>query len=136
LEIMRLRITDYSRQMELADAIRRYYTLLQMTFATNIYKVFETPASQVYRFIMQQVPPPQPPPASVGAEVAIIEAKCGKCNTPTRVQANIGQARPLQAGCVAFPANNKLTCPNCGAEMDLADARRQIEGQAKKPVVA
>ncbi|HEX7422928.1 MAG TPA: hypothetical protein VF311_03435 [Terriglobales bacterium] len=134
LETMRLRITDYSQQAELADTIRRYYTLLQMTFATSCYKMFETPTSQVYRFIMQQVP--QPAPASAGAEVAIIEAKCGKCNTPTRVQANIGQARPLQAGCVAFPANNKLTCPNCGAEMDLADARRQIEGQAKKPVVA
>lgn len=136
LEAMRLRITDYSQQADLADAIRRYYTLLQMTFATNIYKVFETPTSQVYRFIMQQVPPPQSPPASAEAEVAIIEAKCGKCNTPNRVQANLGKSRPLQAGCVAFPTNNKLTCPNCGAEMDLADARRQIEGQAKKPVVA
>ena len=38
LEGMRLRITDYSRSPELADAIRRYHTLLQMTFATNIYK--------------------------------------------------------------------------------------------------
>lgn len=55
---MRLRITDYGQQAELANAIRRYYTLLQMTFATNIYKVFETPTSQVDRFIMQQVPPP------------------------------------------------------------------------------
>lgn len=135
LEAMRLRITDYSRQADLADAIRRYYTLLQMTFATNIYKVFETATSQVYRFIMQQVPP-QVAPGSANAEVAIIEAQCGKCNVPVRVQANLGQTRPLQAGCVMFPSNNKLVCQNCGAEMDLADARRQIEGQAKKSVVA
>jgi hypothetical protein len=135
LEAMRLRITDYGKNADLADAIRRYYTLLQMTFSTNIYKVFETPTSQVYRFIAPQVPPPQPAPASGEAEVAIIEADCGKCHTRTRVQANLGESRPLQTGCVPFPSDNKLACPNCGTEMDPADARRQIEGQAKKPVV-
>ena len=43
LRQMKLYVTDYSSTPELADAIRRYYTLLQMTFATNIYKIFETP---------------------------------------------------------------------------------------------
>jgi len=31
-----------------------------------------------------------------------------------------------------FPANNKLKCPACSAEIDLGDTRRQIELQTKK----
>ncbi|MFH1756249.1 MAG: hypothetical protein ABIA59_11175 [Candidatus Latescibacterota bacterium] len=50
LESMRLKITDYSKDKNLLDAIHRYHTLLQMTFAgPPIYKVFETPTSQIYR---------------------------------------------------------------------------------------
>ena len=52
-----------------------------------------------------------------------------------KTQANIGKKHPLQQGCVPFPKNNKFRCPNCGAEADLTDPRRQIEAQAKKPVV-
>lgn len=132
-EAMRLRITDYSKITELADAIRRYHTLLHMTFATNIYKVFETPDSQIYRYIAAQVSPPQPPPE---ANVAIIEARCGKCNAVSRVQANLDESHPLQEGCLPFPSDNKFHCPSCGAEADLSDARRQIEAQSKKRVVS
>ena len=59
LEAMGLRITDYSLQPELDDAITRYYTLLHMTFASNIYKLFETPGSQIYRFVAPQTRPRQ-----------------------------------------------------------------------------
>lgn len=31
------------------DAIRRYCTLLQITFSSNVYKVFETPKTQILR---------------------------------------------------------------------------------------
>jgi Serine dehydrogenase proteinase len=135
LEEMRLKITDYSKMPDLADAIRRYYTLLQMTFSTNIYKVFETPKSQIYRFMSPQVAPPQGPyPAE--AEVAILEIPCGKCGTKSKVQANLNRNQPLQAGCLPFPADNRFPCPTCGAVTDLSDARRQIEAQSKKPVVS
>ena len=50
LRAMKLKITDYSEDPALADAIRRYYTLLQMTFASNIFKIFETFKSQIVRF--------------------------------------------------------------------------------------
>jgi hypothetical protein len=133
LEAMKLRITNYSTEPELADAIRRYHTLLQMTFASNIYKVFETPESQIYRFITPPVPPPQQP---AEAEVAIIEARCGKCNVTSRLQANLGKSHPLQEGCVPFPPDNRFRCPNCGAEADLSDTRRQIEAQSKRRVVS
>ena len=53
LEDMQLQIIDYTKIPELGEAIRRYYTLLHMTFATPIYKVFETPQSQIYRVLQQ-----------------------------------------------------------------------------------
>lgn len=56
---MRLQITDYSKTPELDDAITRYYTLLRMSFETNIYKIYETPTSQIYRSINTATPPPQ-----------------------------------------------------------------------------
>jgi ClpP class serine protease len=157
LEKMRLKITDYSKMPDLADAIRRYYTLLQMSFASNytrvqgpvpvpqnLYKLFETPQSQIYRFMTPPgSPAPAPFPGMPGpvmpspqqAEVAIIEATCGQCGTISRVQANLGKKRPLQAGCIPFPANNRLACPRCSAELDLSGPRKGIEAQLKKPVV-
>ena len=134
LEGMRLRITDFSKDANLAEPIRRYHTLLQMAFSgTNIYKVFETPESQVYRYLGPAVPPPQQ--AKLGHVPIILDATCPRCTNPLRVQANLGQRRPLQAGCLPFPANNKLKCPACSAEIDLGDTRRQIELQTKKKIV-
>lgn len=129
---MRLKITDFSKDAELFDAIQRYHTLLQMTFATNIYKVFETPTSQIYRFIAPAAPPP---PAQQG-DVAVVEVPCGKCGRVTKVQASLGKAQPLRSGHIPFPANDILACPQCGAETDLGDLKRQLEAQTKKPVVA
>ncbi len=128
LENMRLKITDYSQQADLAEAIRRYHTLLQMTFdSTNIYKVFETPNSQIIKFVAPAVPPPQ------NADAVIIEVGCPKCHTPSKLQANLKKC-PLQPGSHRFPTDNRFKCPNCAAEIDLADARRQIEVQSKKPL--
>ena len=54
LEGIGLQITDYSRDAEMADAIRRYHVLLQMTFdTTGVYKLYETPTSQIQRFFGQ-----------------------------------------------------------------------------------
>ncbi|MBA3816914.1 MAG: Clp protease ClpP, partial [Parachlamydiaceae bacterium] len=40
---MRLKITDYSDDLDFADAIRRYHILMQMTFThSNVYKITET----------------------------------------------------------------------------------------------
>ncbi|MEM7305045.1 MAG: Clp protease ClpP [Planctomycetota bacterium] len=134
LEDMKLRITDYSENADLADAIRRYYTLLQMTFATNIYKVFETPESQIYRFTAQQVPPPPPPGQT--ADVAVIGVQCKNCSRKSQVQANLGQSAPLEPGHEPFPADNRFKCPGCGTEIDLTATRQQVEAQSGKPVVA
>lgn len=142
LEALGLKITDYSADPDLADVIRRYYTLLQMTFASNIYKVTETPDSQILRAAapmvplsgMGGVPHSQPLPAEAAVN-AVFDYRCANCGTVTRVQANLDQPQPLQPGCVLFPLDNKFHCPNCGTEHELADTRRQIELQTKKRIV-
>jgi ClpP class serine protease len=129
LETMGLKITDYSKQPDLAEAVRRYHTLLQMTFdSTNIYKVFETPTSQILRFTMPTVPPP------ADADVVIVEISCPRCQTKSKVQANL-KKNPLQPGHHEFPASNQFKCPVCGADIDLTDAKRQIEVQSKRSVI-
>ncbi len=126
LEDMGLQITDYSKTPELAEAIRRYHTLVQMTFdSTNIYKVFETTDSQILRFISPGVPAPQ------AADAVVIEAICPACGAISKIQANLKRS-PLQPGHCKFPANNKFKCPTCEAEIDLTDTRRQIEVQSKR----
>jgi hypothetical protein len=134
LEKMRVKITDYSKTPDLNEAITKYYTLLQMTFATNIYKVFETPDSQVYKFISIQQAPGMPQ-SLTDVNVVTIEIPCGNCKQPSKIQANLKQGIPLQNGSLPFPSNNKFTCPACGSENDLSDARRQIEAQTKKQII-
>lgn len=163
---MGLEVTDYSVQPELADAIRRYHTLLQMTFASNIYKVFETPSSQILRgmaisagptLALALAPAPVTPPpgakpsvprgtaspsipsraaSPTTAPTAHLTIECGRCGAPSVVQANLGTSSPLTPGARAFPADNRYLCPNCQLEIDLSDVRRQIEAQSGKPVVA
>ena len=130
---MGLQILDYSGIPELADAVGRYYALLQMTFESSVYKLFETPASQIVRFLVQQVPPPQ---RDGRAEIAVIEHRCQKCGKESRVQANLGTKQPLQAGLVPYPPDGVFRCPNCGTETNLSDAKRQIEAQTRRPVIA
>jgi len=137
LEGMRLRITDYSKTPELEDAVLRYYVLLQMTFATNIYKLFETPSSQVMRFLVPQVPIPQSvaPNLPQAGGMLQFDFQCGSCKRTTGMQANLVQGVALEQGRMAFPPNNLFRCPGCGTQHNLADLRRQIEAQVKKPIV-
>jgi hypothetical protein len=142
---MQLKITDYSKVHVLAEAIRRYYTLLQMIFASNVYKVFETPTSQIHRYLIPpaaiQGPPgivtlPPMPKLGPGGGFAEIEVVCGNCNHTSTIQANIGKSQPLKSGSLPFPQDNIFRCPKCSAEHNLLDLRRQLEGQSKEPVVA
>ncbi len=137
LEKMKLRITDYGTQPALQDAIRRYYTLLRLTFdRSGIYKVFETATSQIYRFMTPQVAPvqPQKPGKKQIAEEAQIEVQCPKCGSKHTIQVDFEKSRPLKKGLQPFPADNNFICPNCGAGCNLTSIRDQIEAQTKKKV--
>ena len=130
---MRLLVTDYTKEPQLAEAITRYYTLLQMTFSSNLYKIYETPDSQVMKFLTPQMALPQQTLQS--ANNAIFDLQCGKCKTNSKIQANFGRPQPLEPNCLPFPPDNKFRCPSCGTEHDLSDTRRQLETQTKKRVV-
>lgn len=130
---MRLEIRDYSADPALADSIRRYFTLLQMTFETNIYKVFETPTSQVVRY---EIPPGQRVAQPPDANVAVAEIECPKCHQKTKIQANLKPGVPLQPDHSPFPADNQFTCPNCGTQQALSPMRQQIELRTKKKIVS
>jgi hypothetical protein len=131
---MKLRVTDYSKQPDLHDAVRRYHTLLQMTFDTNIYKIFETPDSQIIRFEMMPGVAVPTGPKAPQADTALLDVTCNKCKTVMKIQANFGEKTPLEPGRIPFPADNKLSCPTCGTEQDLTPVRHQIEAQTKKKI--
>jgi hypothetical protein len=147
LEGMKLKITDYSKQAELMDAVRRYHTLLQMLFDTNCYKVIETAHSQIYRFTeppMQNIGMPLPiagpglpgpvPNAGPPGGVAI-GFPCPNCGYVTQIQAKFRPDMPDNPSAIRWPQDDKLKCPQCGADHDLKDARQALEGQFGGPVV-
>lgn len=131
LREMKLQITDYSEQEGLCDAIRRYYTLLMRTFEnTSIFKLFETPSSQIYRHLLseQQIQPEK-------AKKAIIDFSCNKCSKEIKLQASFEKGVPLEKGSVLFPSDNIYICQGCGTRHDLSPLRMQIESQTKKQIV-
>jgi hypothetical protein len=131
---MKLAITDYTQNEELNDAITRYYTLLQMSFETNIYKIYETPNSQIYRSI-NQTPPVDKQDLQKLPNPLIVDFECGKCKAKSKIQINFEKKFPLTPGTVPFPSNNKFKCPSCGAESDVLGFRQQLEAQTKKKIV-
>lgn len=132
LREMRLKVTDFSQQPGLCDAIRRYYTLLKMSFdTTNIFKIYETPKSQIYRFATPQfAAAPERMP-----DMALVEFECPNCKTRTKIQANLKEGLPTSEGATVFPKDNVYICPACKARNDLSALRRQIESQSKKRIV-
>jgi hypothetical protein len=134
LEKLRLKITDFSKDAPLFDAIHRYYTLLRITFETNIYKVIETATSQVYKFLQPAGGAGPVVPEGSGS-IAVLETGCPKCGVRMKIQANIGGTHPLQPGCLPFPADSRLPCPNCGAIIDLTAQRATVEAQTGQPLV-
>jgi ClpP class serine protease len=143
LRAMRLRVTNYAEQPELADAVRRYYTLLQMTFASNAFKIFETPTTQIVRLeALQNVALPALggalPSAPAGASVAAaaeIAVQC-KCGNQMKVHAPVQRGLPVPPDALPFPTDNRLKCGACGIVHDLADARRQLEAQMGRPIIS
>lgn len=136
---MRLLVTDYSLNQELEDAITRYYTLLRMTFeSTNIYKLFETPLSQIYRFTLggnPQIPNPPIIPHTKD-ELAVIDFECPNCKSHSKIQANINKHTALQPGNLPYPIkDNIFQCPSCKLTSNILSIKLQIEAQSGKKIV-
>ena len=131
---LKLEITDYSLDPKLNDAITRYFTLLQMSFETNIYKIYETPCSQIYRSINTSQPVENNPIQQLPNPL-LVEFECKKCHSKLKMQVNFDHHFPVTEGVIAFPPNNVLKCPSCGAESNLLNLRQQLEAQTKKRIV-
>jgi hypothetical protein len=132
LEAMKLQITDYSKESELMDTIRRYHTLLQMLFDTNCYKIIETTHSQIYRFTEppiqafpglplpipgQGAPGPVPggrPPGGVAVGIP-----CGNCGFVTQIQAKFRPDMPDNPDAIRWPEDDAFKCSQCDADNDV-----------------
>jgi len=136
IEILRLKITDYSQNADLYDAINRYHTLLQMSFETNIYKVYETASSQIYRMWQSAiVGTPSSTIIPVEPNLFVLNFICEKCKTTQVIQVNFGQNIPRTTDAIPFPNNNIFKCKNCSMESNLLGLRQQIEAQTGKKII-
>ena len=132
-EKMQLKITDFSKLPDLNEAILRYYTLLKMSFETNIYKVFETIDSQIYRFFIPQHLNPQ---IKKRNEIAGVNFECPRCHKHFLIQVNIGSSSPLKPNHLPYPTDNDIfECPNCQLKSNIGQIRLKLEAQFGKKIV-
>lgn len=125
-------VTDYGQDPSLADAIRRYHVLLRMTFDSGtVYKIIETPGSQILRFLLS---PGVPVPAPAMAEGIVAQVQCDRCKQTYNLQLDFDQPKPLQPGMTRYPANDILVCERCQNQINVANIRQQVEMQTKRRV--
>jgi len=104
-----------------------------MSFETNIYKIFETVESQIYRFA---VVPGQRLPEGKGKEVAEINFECPRCKEKFLIQANLEKNIALKKDRIPYPIDSDVfKCPNCGTESNIRNIRLQVEAQSGKKIV-
>jgi hypothetical protein len=129
---MRLKITDYTEKPDLADAVGRYHTLLQMTLeSTQIYKVFETPESQIYRFALQEGQQLE----GAAVQSAVADIKCNRCQKDLKIQLDFVKGVPLQEGCLRYPKGDTLLCPRCKSSLNVGQLRHELEARTRREVV-
>lgn len=133
---------------ELEDALLRYAALMKMTFdRTSAYKFFETVESQINRNMVPPAAPVKQPEGTPGGPagppggqkvppMVRINISCTQCGNGLCVQANFVEGFPAQDGCVPFPADNMIDCPQCGARIDLAPVRNELESKLKRAILA
>jgi hypothetical protein len=132
LESMGLKITDYTKMPELNEAITRYYTLLRMSLeVTNIFKIVETPMTQILRFAGAHVPAPQ----QNQLLECVVNFECPKCKNRYDIQTRLSNQAKIDAKKQQFPKNDIFVCPNCGMNSNLAPARLQLEAQSGKKII-
>ncbi|MGE7727838.1 SDH family Clp fold serine proteinase [Bacillus cereus] len=134
LEDMKLVINDYSQNEQLAEAIRSYYTLLRMTLGTNIYKVYETIDSQIYKSVNSGDSEEMQLPSQPSHQVQF-NFGCGNCQKNFVIQANFEVNVPIEEGAIEFPKDDLFVCPSCRIETRIEGIRQQIESQMGKPIV-
>jgi hypothetical protein len=141
-----LEITDYSTQPNLADAIARYHALLRISFDMSpVYKIVETPTTQISRVFNMQpqgILPILPSgkglagsPITIPGDAGLmVDLTCSNCGQNLKFQADFNILKPLQTGCIRFPASDEIACPTCKTKLQLGPVRQTIERQTNKKV--
>jgi hypothetical protein len=134
LEDIGLKITDYSKDPDLNDAVTRYQVLLRMTFeAGPVYKIYETDGETLSRrFQVPALPPEQLVQLlnqNQQVSTAQMEVTCNTCHTKLSIQLDFEKGQPLQPGSIRYPNNDHVPCPGCKRALQLAPARAQLEKQ-------
>lgn len=137
---MRLQIADYSKNDALYDAITRYYTLLRLSFTySGIFKIIETPETQIIYsrggVPGRHNPNPISDPAPVAPDSFILEVVCATCGAVGALQARFSRSARILNPEMLFPADNKIICKACNAEISLLDMRNLIESKLGQPIV-
>lgn len=138
LRKLKLKITDYTENPELEDAITRYFVLLSMTFdKSGIYKLYENTERQIARFVNPPIPnSPVPSPIKREQhEILNIPFVCPNCHQPVMLQGNFDNKTPIVPGAIHFPENNIFICPTCHAQHNLQSLRMNIEAQIKRKIL-
>jgi hypothetical protein len=134
LTSMGLKITDFTKDKDLDEAIMRYYTLLKMTLeSTNLYKIFETSETQIMRFAAGNNVPNQVPPKE--ASSIVFDFECPNCKTKHTIQAKLNASAAIESGKQPYPPNDIFICNNCKNNNNLAPIRLQIEAQTGKKII-
>ncbi|MBN1621454.1 MAG: ATP-dependent Clp protease proteolytic subunit [Endomicrobiales bacterium] len=130
LREMKLIIKDYSENAELYDAIQRYFILLKMTFdATDMFKMYETPTSQIYRHTHPRVQ------KHMKENNVKFNLQCNKCGNVIKIQANLEKGIKLESGYIKMPKEDTIKCNTCNIEHNLLDLKKQIEQMAGRPII-
>lgn len=137
LRELELKITDYTDNAALSDAITRYFILLNMTFdQSGIYKLYETDERQIVKFVNPSSPASSPIPVKKEKhEIINIPFVCPRCNASVMLQGNFDESTPIAPGAIHFPKNNILPCPNCKIQHNLQTLRMNIEAQIKRKFI-
>lgn len=131
-----LKITDFSSDGKLYEAIQRYFVLLRLTLDSGpVYKIYETVAATVAKRLQVQLNPPNVAQlAQLPQQIATaqINFACGQCGLEQHFQLDFEKNQPLQAGVSRFPNTSELACPRCGNKIDLGQMRAAAEQQFGK----
>lgn len=136
LEEMKLMIINYEKDALLNEAITKYHTLLRISLdSTNMYKLIETPDTQVQRFSNPIATPPQPGNIPSNANGIIFDFECPKCKTHSKIHAKFTKDELPQKGTIPFPKNGIFACGQCHHQSNINAARLQIEAQTGKKII-
>lgn len=130
-----LKIEDYSIDPKLNEAIERYYSLLSISFETNIYKIYETANTQILRSL--NILPPQQNPNIAdfkNKDFILVNFQCPKCKAQHQLQINFKKDLRTVPGAVEFPKNNIYKCSSCKTESNLLGLRQKIEANFGKKI--